>query len=402
MSTNQFNYLKALKKLNESPLITKRTYILGNTSVDMDSVLAAYLLAIGKNMKEKIIYIDENNEIQINEKTDKIYYPILNCKRGTYHHRLDGQYVFEKFKIDENDFLYSDDEFFSEEKIKSTQNTDFILVDHSLLDSKQKYLSPYIIEVIDHHIVPSYDFPNLKDRCIQYPIGSCTTLVLLNYFVKNFPLMFISPLFSVTAILLDTENFKESFYGNRWVDLDKIVLDLIIKYSPVDVNITEYYKKVQGEKTNVERNLALGINVLFEKDKKTFDWEKNKVEWSAIPVSYLKVMDKFNYNSLNDYFDRLKNERKYYVSNSVLDSGDKLMTVYSFDNFNGVNRDNIQNKLKEKYGDNLKDLKFNDEKKFGVEKEHFNFLFYFKKLYFSFNKLIIYKKNDKNPIKKNT
>lgn len=363
MSTNQFNYLKALKKLNESPLITKRTYILGNTSVDMDSVLAAYLLAIGKNMKEKIIYIDENNEIQINEKTDKIYYPILNCKRGTYHHRLDGQYVFEKFKIDENDFLYSDDEFFSEEKIKSTQNTDFILVDHSLLDSKQKYLSPYIIEVIDHHIVPSYDFPNLKDRCIQYPIGSCTTLVLLNYFVKNFPLMFISPLFSVTAILLDTENFKESFYGNRWVDLDKIVLDLIIKYSPVDVNITEYYKKVQGEKTNVERNLALGINVLFEKDKKTFDWEKNKVEWSAIPVSYLKVMDKFNYNSLNDYFDRLKNERKYYVSNSVLDSGDKLMTVYSFDNFNGVNRDNIQNKLKEKYGDNLKDLKFDDEKK---------------------------------------
>ena len=363
MSTNQFNYLKALKKLNESPLITKRTYILGNTSVDMDSVLAAYLLAIGKNMKEKIIYIDENNEIQINEKTDKIYYPILNCKRGTYHHRLDGQYVFEKFKIDENDFLYSDDEFFSEEKIKSTQNTDFILVDHSLLDSKQKYLSPYIIEVIDHHIVPSYDFPNLKDRCIQYPIGSCTTLILLNYFVKNFPLMFISPLFSVTAILLDTENFKESFYGNRWVDLDKIVLDLIIKYSPVDVNITEYYKKVQGEKTNVERNLALGINVLFEKDKKTFDWEKNKVEWSAIPVSYLKVMDKFNYNSLNDYFDRLKNERKYYVSNSVLDSGDKLMTVYSFDNFNGVNRDNIQNKLKEKYGDNLKDLKFDDEKK---------------------------------------
>ena len=363
MSTNQFNYLKALKKLNESPLITKRTYILGNTSVDMDSVLAAYLLAIGKNMKEKIIYIDENNEIQINEKTDKIYYPILNCKRGTYHHRLDGQYVFEKFKIDENDFLYSDDEFFSEEKIKSTQNTDFILVDHSLLDSKQKYLSPYIIEVIDHHIVPSYDFPNLKDRCIQYPIGSCTTLVLLNYFVKNFPVMFISPLFSVTAILLDTENFKESFYGNRWVDLDKIVLDLIIKYSPVDVNITEYYKKVQGEKTNVERNLALGINVLFEKDKKTFDWEKNKVEWSAIPVSYLKVMDKFNYNSLNDYFDRLKNERKYYVSNSVLDSGDKLMTVYSFDNFNGVNRDNIQNKLKEKYGDNLKDLKFDDEKK---------------------------------------
>lgn len=363
MSTNQFNYLKALKKLNESPLITKRTYILGNTSVDMDSVLAAYLLAIGKNMKEKIIYIDENNEIQINEKTDKIYYPILNCKRGTYHHRLDGQYVFEKFKIDENDFLYNDDEFFSEEKIKSTQNTDFILVDHSLLDSKQKYLSPYIIEVIDHHIVPSYDFPNLKDRCIQYPIGSCTTLVLLNYFVKNFPLMFISPLFSVTAILLDTENFKESFYGNRWVDLDKIVLDLIIKYSPVDVNITEYYKKVQGEKTNVERNLALGINVLFEKDKKTFDWEKNKVEWSAIPVSYLKVMDKFNYNSLNDYFDRLKNERKYYVSNSVLDSGDKLMTVYSFDNFNGVNRDNIQNKLKEKYGDNLKDLKFDDEKK---------------------------------------
>ena len=363
MSTNQFNYLKALKKLNESPLITKRTYILGNTSVDMDSVLAAYLLAIGKNMKEKIIYIDENNEIQINEKTDKIYYPILNCKRGTYHHRLDGQYVFEKFSIDENDFLYNDDEFFSEEKIKNSQNTFFILVDHSILDSKQNYLSKYVIEVIDHHIVPSYDFPNLKDRCIQYPIGSCTTLVLLNYFVKNFPLMFISPLFSVTAILLDTENFKESFYGNRWVDLDKIVLDLIIKYSPIDVNITEYYKKVQGEKTNVERNLALGIDVLFEKDKKTFDWEKNKVEWSAIPVSYLKVMDKFNYNSLNDYFDRLKNERKYYVSNSVLDSGDKLMTVYSFDNFNGVNRDNIQNKLKEKYGDNLKDLKFDDEKK---------------------------------------
>ena len=363
MSTNQFNYLKELKKLNESPTITKRIYILGNTSVDMDSVLAAYMLSIGKNMKEKIIYIDEYNKIKINKETTTIYYPILNCKRGTYHHRLDGQYVFEKFSIDENDFLYNDDEFFSEEKIKNSQNTFFILVDHSILDSKQNYLSKYVIEVIDHHIVPNYDFPNLKDRCIQYPIGSCTTLVLLNYFVKNFPLMFLSPLLSVTAILLDTENFKPSFYGNRWVDLDKIVLDLIIKFSPVDVNIKEYFEKVNGEKTNVERNLALGIPVLFEKDKKTFVWEKNKVEWSAIPISYLKVMDKFNFTSLNDYFDKLKDERKYYVSNSVLDNSDKLMTVYSFDNFNGVNRDNILNKLKEKYGENLREAKFDDEKK---------------------------------------
>ena len=66
MSIEQFNYLKELKKLNESPTITKRIYILGNTSVDMDSVLAAYMLSIGKNMKEKIIYIDEYNKIKIN------------------------------------------------------------------------------------------------------------------------------------------------------------------------------------------------------------------------------------------------------------------------------------------------------------------------------------------------
>ena len=74
-------------------------------------------------------------------------------------------------------------------------------------------------------------------------------------------------------------------------------------------------------------------------------------------------MDKFNFTSLNDYFDKLKDERKYYVSNSVLDNSDKLMTVYSFDNFNGVNRDNILNKLKEKYGENLREAKFDDEKK---------------------------------------
>ena len=86
--------------------------------------------------------------------------------------------------------------------------TNIILVDHSKLCEEQLYLSDYVTEIYDHHQEYKYNFKNLKKAHIKYPLGSCTTLILLDYFFDTFPKCLINPLFAITALLIDTNKFE--------------------------------------------------------------------------------------------------------------------------------------------------------------------------------------------------
>ena len=356
-------YLTYLRKVFFNPKTEKKVFILGNSSNDMDCVISSYLVSIGENLRNKVIEIDDANHMLLNPNANIVYFPVLNTKRGTFKYRLDQQYVFDKFHLNSEDFFYIDDPYITEEGIKTQGNVSVILVDHSALDLSQKYLTPYVTEIYDHHIVEELEFPNLKNRFITYPVGSCSTLVLLGLFLEHYPSTMLPPLFAVTAILLDTHNFKKEFYNNKWTDLDKTVFNIIMGHAQSKLDPNKYYKEVNGEKKNLEKNLAQGINPLFEKDKKTFIWGKNICEWTSIPISFNKVREKFGIEEIYKYFESYKDRRQYYITSSFVENGNNVFYIYAYDHFEGVDKVKLKEALTESLKSHFKTIIMIDDEK---------------------------------------
>lgn len=79
--------------------------------------------------------------------------------------------------------------------------TSIILVDHTILIEELNYLKDYVIGIYDHHLLSNYNdqYKNLQTVNIVYPVGSCTTLILQEYFndMDEFPVKVISPILAV-------------------------------------------------------------------------------------------------------------------------------------------------------------------------------------------------------------
>ena len=347
-----FNYLKEIRNIYENcQSLLEIIFVLGNTSCDLDSALSAYILSISENLKCGTIKISEKGKPSINEKITKVYLPVLNIKRGTLPYRIDIKYIFDKFNIDQNDFWYISDSIFDANslfKYKNYENknikTSLILVDHTILTKDQQYLADYVIDIHDHHLLTNLPdlYKNLKRINIKYPIGSCTTLILNDYLCikkkETFPSKILPPLLAVSAILVDTEKFKDNLYGIRWVDLDKKVYKYLKKLvkKKEDIKMKEYYKQIKEIKHDEEKNLELGVEALLSKVQKIFDWGHKKAIWSSFPVSFYKIKKKFGDEDINNNFmkyysgkseDEIKNT--FYLTNSSIEKGKKLFTIFN-------------------------------------------------------------------------
>ena len=340
------SYLKEIRELYENQLsLEEITFILGNNSCDMDSLLSSYLLSIAKNIKyNTITYNKSNNSAIYNKNPKHLFLPVLNIKRGTFNQRLDEKYVFDLFKIDENLFWYISDEIFDENNLFSllknnNVKTNVILVDHSKLPDEQTFLADYVIEIYDHHLEKKYNFKNLNKVNIKYPLGSCSTLILLDYFFDVFPKCLVEPLLAITAILIDTNKFEPNFYNNRWVDLDKIVYKKIkseIKPNEKKIKYKEYYKNIIEAKYNLEKNLELGVEILLLKDQKQYNWSGLKIFWSSLQVSYYKIQDKFGTNEIisqmySYYINKTKEEvlSQFFITNSLYNEKSRVFTIFN-------------------------------------------------------------------------
>ena len=365
-----FNYLKEIKKLYEtSSSLLEIVFILGNNTCDMDSALSAYLLSLGKNIKKGTITLSKKGNPSINPESKFLCLPVLNIQRGTLPHRIDVKYIFDQFGIDENDFWYITDDIFSPDKLFQHKNnsssnnikTNIIIVDHTLITEEQAYLSEYIIGIYDHHLLPNYlgQYKNLQTCNIVYPVGSCTTLILSEYFddEEEFPVKIVSPVMAVTAILLDTKNFNQDFYENRWVDLDRKVYKKIKKVIKRErgeddkIKMKVYYKEIKDIKHDLNKNLNLGFEPLVRKDQKFFNWKEKKAVWSSLPVSFNEIKKRFGekkiINHYMDYYHGKNNDEQkntFVITNSSLGNKQKLFTI-----FNPVkmpfNKDEIKSEL---------------------------------------------------------
>ena len=348
-----FNYLKEIKKLyeNNSSLL-EIIFILGNNTCDLDSALSAYILSIGENINCGTIALSKKGKPSLNEKATKLYIPVLNIQRGTLPYRIDVKYIFNKFNIDENDFWYISDSIFDIHnlfKYKNCENknikTNLILVDHTILIDEEKYLADYIIDIYDHHLLTNYSslYKNLQKMNIRYPVGSCSTLILNDFFCMNkeqdFPINIISPLLAVSAILIDTKKFNDEFYRNRWIDLDKKVykhIKKIIKEEYKGIKMKEYFKEIKDIKHDIQKNLELGIEPLLIKDQKTYNWDNKKAIWSSFPVSYNDIIKKYGndelFNNILKYYSGKSEEEQkniFYITNSNINKKQKLFTLYN-------------------------------------------------------------------------
>ena len=348
-----FNYLKEIKKLyeNNSSLL-EIIFILGNNTCDLDSALSAYILSIGENINCGTIALSKKGKPSLNEKATKLYIPVLNIQRGTLPYRIDVKYIFNKFNIDENDFWYISDSIFDIHnlfKYKNCENknikTNLILVDHTILIDEEKYLADYVIDIYDHHLLTNYSslYKNLQKMNIRYPVGSCSTLILNDFFCMNkeqdFPINIISPLLAVSAILIDTKKFNDEFYNNRWIDLDKKVykhIKKIIKEEYKGIKMKEYFKEIKDIKHDIQKNLELGVEPLLIKDQKTYNWDNKKAIWSSFPVSYNDIIKKYGndelFNNILKYYSGKSEEEQkniFYITNSNINKKQKLFTLYN-------------------------------------------------------------------------
>ena len=377
-----FNYLKELRNIYEKLNLLNIIFILGNKTCDMDSAISCYLLSIAKNLSEDIITITSGNPT-INSNTDKIYLPVLNCPRGSLKNRLEVKYIFDTYKINEDDFWYISDEIFSEEKLFQYNNdkkieTSIILVDHTILDDSQIYLSKFVIELYDHHLLDKYDknfYPNLQKMNIKYPVGSCTTLILNDYFMKKFPSCIVDPTVAVAPVILDSKNFKDSLYGIRWVDMDKFV------YKQIKGKITEKFKKkkffnlLKEVKHNKINNLNLGIKELIFKDQKKFIWNHNNAFWSSFPIDFTDIENKFGMNGLLEVLrtfyenkTKEKGENIFFISSSSIQGKKKLFTLfnpYKFPFGDDFLKTELEKKTKENFYSLSKKTIYNENIKFG-------------------------------------
>ena len=360
-----------------------KIYVLNNNSCDMDSFICSVLLSTCRNIKENILYIENdkseiptNNQFIFNKYSDKIYLPLMNCKKGELRTRLDIDFVLKYFKFDENEFYYIDDEQVIYDLHNSLAN--LILVDHNILDPTQISFTNLVTEIYDHHNDVNslnYSYRNLKKKSLKFPLGSCSTLVLLEYYLSDKNVRrslkhYYDPLFLIAAILLDTDNFKKELHATRWIDLDfyvckKIVNDLIdVEGQDKWEQVKEFYKKLSNAKFDETANLYLGVDSLMNKDMKSFKWGNLTSYWSSLQIGLKSITKMYGWNCVISHFEKNLSSKEnislpLYVTLSAYSgklNGMKILVIYDY--LQKVEFSNFQNFLFKELGANLKNIKY--------------------------------------------
>jgi inorganic pyrophosphatase/exopolyphosphatase len=350
-------------------------FVMNNSSCDMDSFISSISLAAARNLQEDVFTFNNQNELELssynNSLVNKIYIPLMNCKRGELKNRLDIAFVMKKFKIEEENLFYINDPEVEQYINENSQNFNFkiILVDHNKLEEKHLHLLDKVEEIIDHHDDRNniLQYKNLTSKTLKFPLGSCSTLILHDYFICNKKIKeniskIIDPLLLLTALLLDTLNFQKNLYINRWVDMDYYVFESIIQSENISQSvIDQYYNELDSSKYDEDANLNLGIDNLMNKDKKLFKWGAHYASWSSLQVTYESLINKYEWSKLEEYFMKDKEINKnlnFFITISKFSNKEKsvrIVEIYDYENkLSSIEKFNEH--LKTELGDNLLNL----------------------------------------------
>jgi inorganic pyrophosphatase/exopolyphosphatase len=351
-------------------------FVMNNSSCDMDSFISSISLAAARNIQEDVITFNNQNEWELssynNRLVNKIYIPLMNCKRGELKNRLDIAFVMKKFKIEEENLFYINDPEVEQYINENSQNFNFkiILVDHNKLEENYLHLLDKVEEIIDHHDDRNniLQYKNLTSKTLKFPLGSCSTLILHDYFICNKKIKdniskIIDPLLLLTALLLDTLKFQKNLYINRWVDMDYYVFESITQSENISqFVIDQYYNELDSSKYDEDANLNLGVENLMNKDKKLFKWGSHYASWSSLQVTYESLINKYEWSKIEEYFMKEKEINKnlnFFITISKFSNKEKsvrIVEIYDYENKLSCSIEKFNEHLKKELGDNLLNL----------------------------------------------
>lgn len=322
------NSILTQEKVASTPHLT---FILGNESCDLDSVMSALAFAYCNSFTSPVFYPNQKATFE----KSNCYIPLLNVSRQDFASRFDSHYLLKKWGVapeeliyfeellsyqklfsdnqkisfnngglllDQNKLLYDqtlaenldkiDKEPYDSPNVMSfDQDFDIFLVDHNSLAPSQSFLKSFIREIIDHHEdkVDSWVTPGQKVRKNIRLSGSCCVLVaerILNDARKILDEELAFGLY--LTIMVDTYNFDVKFKNNRWVEKDwevflelqkfldeksnfyLTILTVTLDGNPGKYQADKIYKEINGLKYDEELNLGLSLMSLLIKDSKVF------------------------------------------------------------------------------------------------------------------------------------
>lgn len=352
------SFIKTINKSIAELVVPQHKYeivfVMGNSSCDMDSFTSATALSYLKNIESGFILVKSKDEISYNiskTETNRVFVPIINCG-DKLSWRLDIDELLRQMNLNEKEFFYFNSVFSYDngqlsflplKELEANQDKltySFILVDHHELDINQKFISQYVIEIIDHHDDTKFkgksDYTKLQNYKVEFPRCSNMALVIEDLLINPRLALHLDTLqqqnffdLFVAAIVLDSSNFDEKLKNTKWIEKDRETLHHIIRRfkgsllvnnkhplteNSGDEEIKEYsaeiFKLLSEVKFSPSRNLELGVDGLVNKDRKDFevtlkDATVTKVTFASFPVPFNDVVSKYQLSGVIEYLESL-------------------------------------------------------------------------------------------------
>lgn len=256
---------------------------IGNVSCDMDSAIGAIIL--GYYMTHKDRYFDDYGNYE------NFWIPVINCARKEIEARIDIAFHFKTHGIDIEKLVYIDDidfNYYSDNNLLKLS-----IIDHNKLDLSQEKWNESVVFILDHH-VDMKDHPK-AEKILQF-CGSACSMVINLIFENNLDEEILTKeicQFFISAILIDTENFKPSLKNTKWGEPDELAMFRINR-----VIMRNYYNDLINKKTDRKLNLDLGLELMLKKDYKNYKWKNCIAGISVIFNPLHEVMSHFGVDEL--------------------------------------------------------------------------------------------------------
>jgi len=285
MAVSFVDWFSNSKQMFKQSLSSKKQLhiVSGNQAADLDSVVSActmaYYLSTTINLPTVGLVCIPKAELRL---------------------RTEVTFMFKHAGLDWEKLLFLDE--LAAEQISSLDPSfvSVTLVDHNSPAPSLSFLSPFVIEIIDHHEDSKKEYAKLQEKRIE-TVGSCSTLVA-EKFLQNSKFLEILKqqselkLLVEGTILVDTINLAPEMGKVTPKDTEILHKLLNLEHQPRDTN--SLYKLLNEAKFDCS---SLTISELLIKDYK--DWELGNTKYGissiTAPVSRLadpsveKILSKF-------------------------------------------------------------------------------------------------------------
>ncbi|XP_063836276.1 exopolyphosphatase PRUNE1 [Ostrinia nubilalis] len=252
--------------------------ILGNESCDLDSAVSSLVYAIFLHWQYQQIKCKVCTKINRDEDMykDDIFVPILNVDRDDFGLKTEVVYFFNEHGITAEKLVFRND--LDLQQLVTTKKAKVVLVDHHTLSNSDKFLAPFVIEIIDHRPIDKSAWGYKEDtRSTIETVGSCCTLIaqrikdLATLVAKDVDFFNAYPVCSDmlhSTIILDTVNFSKDLNKATPHDEDIILfLETLLKPSDYETERKNKLDRLSTAKSDVS---SLTAAQLLKKDVKIF------------------------------------------------------------------------------------------------------------------------------------